>query len=185
MSEPFIGEVRAVGFNFAPRGWLVCAGQLLSIAQNTALFSLLGTTFGGDGVRTFGLPDYQGRSPVGMGSGRGLTPIVQGEVSGSENVTLLSTQMPSHTHLATAAQTGSDASATVASPSGAVAAITVLEDGRTQLNSYGTPTTSPVPMAPIVVTVQPSGGSQPAPIRNPYLGTNFIIATEGIFPSRP
>lgn len=185
MSDPFIGEVRAVGFNFAPRGWLLCAGQLLAISQNTALFSLLGTTFGGDGVRTFALPDYQGRSPVGMGNGLGLTPIVQGEVAGSENVTILTTQMPVHTHLATAAQTGSDANATAASPSGAVAAITTLEDGRTQLNSYGTPATSPVPMAPIVVTVQPAGGSQPVAIRNPFLGTNFIIATEGIFPSRP
>jgi microcystin-dependent protein len=185
MSEPFLGEIRAVGFNFAPRGWAFCAGQQLSIAQNTALFSLLGTTFGGNGVTTFALPDYQGRSPVGMGNGPGLTPIVQGEVAGSESTTLNVTQMPMHTHTATAAQTGSDAAATAPGPAGNVSAITVLEDGRTQLSSFGAATATPVQMAPIPVTVQPSGGSQPLPLRNPFLGTNFIIALEGIFPSRP
>lgn len=185
MSDPFIGEVRAVGFNFAPRGWALCAGQQLSIAQNTALFSLLGTTFGGNGVTTFGLPDYQGRSPVGMGNGPGLTPIVQGEVSGSESVTLLATQMPSHTHAASGVQTASDASATQASPSGAVPAITVAEDGRTTFFSYDAAANGRASLAPIAVTVQPAGGGQPVPIRNPFLGTNFIIALEGIFPSRP
>src|SRR5688572_6320685 len=98
MSEPFLGEIRMVGFNFAPQGWAFCQGQLMSIAQNSALFSLLGTTFGGDGQTTFALPDYRGRSSVGMGSGPGLTNIVQGEKSGTENVTILSTQMPVHTH---------------------------------------------------------------------------------------
>lgn len=151
MSEPFIGEVRAVGFNFAPRGWALCAGQLMSIAQNTALFSLLGTTFGGDGMTKFGLPDYRGRSPVGMGNGPGLSAITQGQASGTETVTLLTAQMPSHNHTASGAQAASDASA----------------------------------MAPIPVTVQLSGGGNPVPIRNPFLGTNFIIALEGIFPSRP
>lgn len=183
MSEPFIGEVRAVGFNFAPQGWALCAGQLLPISQNAALFSLLGTTYGGNGVTTFGLPDYQGRSPVGMGNGAGLTPIVQGEISGTEQVTLLTTQMPAHTHLASGVQSASDANATVASPSGAVAAITV--DGRTQLNSYDAAANGRATMAPIAVTVQPAGGGLPVPIRNPYLGTNFIIALVGIFPSRP
>lgn len=185
MSEPFIGEVRAVGFNFAPRGWALCAGQLMPIAQNTALFSLLGTTFGGDGRVTFGLPDLRGRSPVGMGNGPSLTPIVQGEMDGTENVTLLTTQMPVHTHVASAAQSASDANATQASPAGAVPAITTTEDGRTQLNSYDAAANGRASLAPIAVTVQPAGGGQPVPIRNPYLGTNFIIALEGIFPSRP
>ncbi len=185
MSEPFIGEVRAVGFNFAPRGWALCAGQLMSIAQNTALFSLLGTTFGGDGVTTFGLPDYRGRSPVGMGNGPGLSPISQGEVSGTENTTLLISQMPAHTHVASGAQTASDANATQASPSGAVPAITVAEDGRTTFFSYDVASNGRASLAAITVTVQPAGGGQPVPIRNPFLGTNFIIATEGIFPSRP
>src|SRR5690606_5156315 len=98
MSEPFLGEIRMVGFNFAPRGWAFCQGQLLSIAQNSALFSLLGTMYGGNGTTTFALPDLRGRSPVGMGNGPGLTPITQGELAGTENVTLLSTQMPMHTH---------------------------------------------------------------------------------------
>ena len=185
MSEPFLGEVRAVGFNFAPRGWALCAGQQLSIAQNSALFSLLGTTFGGDGVTTFALPDYRGRSPVGMGNGAGLSPISQGEVSGLENVSLLTGQMPAHTHMASGAQAASDASATQPSPSGAVPAITVSDDGRTTYWSYDTAANARAALAPIAITVQPAGGGQPVPIRNPFLGTNFIIATEGIFPSRP
>jgi microcystin-dependent protein len=172
MSEPFIGEIRAVGFNFAPVGWALCNGQTMPISQNSALFALLGTTFGGDGVQTFKLPDYQGRSPVGMGNGPGLTPIMQGEISGSESVTLLSSQMPIHTHIASGVPSASDATASVGSPAGAVAAMTAAAPGN-------------VNMAPVPVTVQQAGGSQPVPLRNPYLGTNFIIATQGIFPSRP
>ena len=98
MSEPFLGEIRMVGFNFAPQGWAFCQGQIMSIAQNTALFSLLGTMYGGNGQTTFGLPDLQGRSPVGIGQGPGLSPIVQGEMAGTENVTLLASNMPMHTH---------------------------------------------------------------------------------------
>lgn len=104
MSEPFLGEIRMVGFNYAPAQWAFCQGQSISIAQNSALFSLLGTTFGGNGMTTFNLPDSRGHTPVGMGmgmgmgNGPGLTPIVQGEMSGNENVTILSTQMPAHNH---------------------------------------------------------------------------------------
>jgi microcystin-dependent protein len=184
MSEPFIGEIRAVGFNFAPVGWALCNGQTMPISQNSALFALLGTTFGGDGVQTFKLPDYQGRSPVGMGNGPGLTPIMQGEISGSESVTLLSSQMPIHTHIASGVPSASDATASVGSPAGAVAAMTAAADGRSTLKSYGAAPGN-VNMAPVPVTVQQAGGSQPVPLRNPYLGTNFIIATQGIFPSRP
>jgi len=100
MSDPFLGEIRMVGFNFAPRGWAMCQGQLLSIAQNNALFALLGTLYGGDGQTTFGLPDYRGRSPVGMGQGPGLSAVVQGEMAGTENVTLTLNQMPMHNHVA-------------------------------------------------------------------------------------
>ena len=100
MSEPFLGEIRMVGFNFAPTGWAFCAGQTVAIAQNSALFALLSTTFGGDGRVTFGLPDYRGRSPVGMGAGPGLTVVQQGEKSGTESVVLTSAQMPQHTHAA-------------------------------------------------------------------------------------
>jgi microcystin-dependent protein len=96
--EPFLGQIMAVGFNYAPRGWAFCQGQLMSIAQNTALFSLLGTQYGGDGVTTFALPDYRGRVAVGMGQGPGLSNYEQAEVSGTENVTLLQSQMPAHVH---------------------------------------------------------------------------------------
>src|SRR3712207_3315813 len=98
MSEPFIGEIRMVGFNFAPRGWATCDGQLLSIAQNTALFSLLGTTYGGNGQTTFALPDLRGRAALHQGQGPGLTNRVIGEASGTETVTLTTNQMPSHSH---------------------------------------------------------------------------------------
>lgn len=183
MSDPFIGEVRAVAFNFAPVNWALCDGSLLPISQYQALFSLLGTTFGGNGTTNFALPDYRGRSPVGMGAGPGLTPIVQGQMAGSEQVSLNSSQMPMHTHTASAGQQGSSAMATATSPAGAVAAQT-NSDGRTALKSYAA-APGDVSMAPITVTVQPAGGSAPVPVRNPFLGTNFIIATSGIFPSRP
>lgn len=192
MSDPFLGEIRMVGFNFAPQGWALCNGQVMSIAQNSALFALLGTTFGGDGVQTFGLPDYRGRSPVGMGAGPGLTQIVQGEVSGTENVTILSTQMPAHTHAATPGASSLQVAGTPtnpvavptatnsvlgASPTGVPAAAAIWSDSLTD------PVTTTNPIA-VNVTIGQTGGSQPVPIRNPYLGTNFIIALNGIFPSR-
>ncbi len=203
MSEPFLGEIRMVGFNFPPRGWALCAGQLMPIAQNSALFSLLGTTFGGDGITTFALPDYRSRSPVGMGNGPGLTTIVQGEKSGIESTTLNISQMPIHNHVATTtatatstgtlqvAGTSSNPSATpsatnniLSASGGGPGSATIWSD---QLG------TSPVTLANpevintavnVNVTVQSAGGSQPIGLRNPFLGTNFIIATEGIFPSR-
>src|SRR5689334_8868100 len=98
MTQPFIGEIRFFGFNFPPRGWASCAGQLLSIAQNQALFSLLGTTYGGNGVQTFALPDLRSRVPVGVGSNGGVGTYTLGEQSGTENVTLLTTQIPQHNH---------------------------------------------------------------------------------------
>src|SRR5271170_2037339 len=109
--EPFIGEIRYVGFNFAPPGWALCEGQTLSIAQNTALFSLLGTTFGGNGQTTFNLPDMRGRVPVGMGNGVGLTPRNLGETGGVEAVTLTTAQMPRHRHGLRAASSSADSSA--------------------------------------------------------------------------
>src|SRR5262245_52695325 len=102
MVQPFLGEIRMTGFNFAPQGWALCNGQLLSIAQETALFALLGTTYGGDGVQTFGLPNLQGRIPIHAGQGVGLTNRNLGEMSGSEGVTLTTTQIPGHNHLLSA-----------------------------------------------------------------------------------
>ncbi len=223
MSEPFLGEIRMVGFNFAPTGWAFCAGQVMGIAQNSALFALLGTTFGGNGQVTFGLPDYRGRSPVGMGAGPGLTPVDQGEASGTENVTLLSTQMPQHTHAAVFAGQSSPVSGTaattvsvdvgtnaaepmVAPAQGATAYLsaTTAKAGLQAVTFNGlyantAPGSTKASLGGINastagaglsstaagnVTVAPAGGSQPVPVRNPYLGTNFIIALEGIFPSR-
>jgi len=202
MSDPFLGEIRMVGFNYAPRGWALCAGQLMSIAQNSALFALLGVTYGGDGVTTFALPDYRGRGPVGMGNGPGLTPMVQGEKSGTESVTLSPLQMPNHTHLATTTATATStgtlqvagaSSNPLATPSTTNNVLSASGGGPGSATIWSDQLTSPVTLANpeaintavnVNVTLQAAGGSQPVGLRNPYLGTNFIIATEGIFPSR-
>jgi microcystin-dependent protein len=193
MSEPFLGEIRMVGFNFAPQGWAFCQGQSMSISQNSALFALLGTTFGGDGVTTFKLPDYQGRSPVGMGNGPGLTPISQGEVSGTESVTLLQTQMPMHTHalsqlnasIAIPTNTTAGASKTPSNTSVLSTTNDTAAGAEVDIYSAGPGTSTLQPFnASVAGQISQAGGSQPFAIRNPYLGTNFIIALEGIFPSR-
>ena len=180
MSEPFLGQIMLVGFNFAPVGWAFCNGQLLSIAQNAALFSLLGTAFGGDGVSNFALPDLRGRAAVGFGNGVGLTPYTLGEITGTETVTLTASQMPAHSHLVGA----NAANATVASPSGADLAQSVDPAGRgTPVNTYSTPPmTKPVTLDP--ASVQQSGGSQSHSNIQPVLACNYIIALQGIFPSR-
>lgn len=188
--EGTIGEIRMFAGNFAPRAWAFCAGQLLSIAQNTALFSILGITYGGNGQTTFALPDLRGRCPVGTGQGPGLTNIVLGELSGTENVTLLTSQMPAHNHTASATVTGTvnlscleDAGSTD-TPSGAHMAIS---PSGAHIYSPNPPDaamgSSPI-SATANVTIGISGSSQPVPIRNPYLGMNYIICLEGIFPSR-
>lgn len=177
MSEPFIGEIRMFGGNFAPTGWALCNGQLLSIAQNTALFSILGTTYGGNGQTTFGLPNLQGRFPMHWGNGPGLTPRTLGEMSGSESVTILQTQMPAHTHIANAR---SD-EANTDTATGAVWAKAVDGSGNA-VSAYSSgipPNTTMSPQA-----IGQSGGNQPLPIMDPYLCVTFIIALQGIFPSR-
>lgn len=193
MSEPFVGEIRMVGFNFAPRGWAFCQGQQMSIAQNTALFSLLGTTFGGNGQTTFGLPDYRGRAPVGQGQGPGLSPIIQGEMAGTQSTTILITQMPMHTH------TTVGMTASVAIPVNVTAGTTktpaatmvlsqtsdTVAGAEVDIYSTGPGTTTLEPFtAHVTGAVGIAGGSQPLGIMNPFLGTNFIIALQGIFPSR-
>ena len=173
--EPFIGQLLLVGFNFAPKGWMFCNGQLLSIAQNTALFSLLGTTYGGDGITTFALPNLQGRVPIGMGRGPGLSDYQIGEASGSESVTLTTSNMPAHNHILLA----HNGEGNVNSPEGAY------------LAGYGTaaPPTGPYSNSNPDVSlaanaVGPTGGNQPISIMQPFLTLNWIIAVEGIFPSR-
>ena len=178
MADPFIGEIRMVGFSFNPRGWALCNGQLMSIAQNTALFSLLGTTFGGDGVQTFGLPDLRGRVPLHQGSGPGLSTYVLGQLAGTENVTLLSTQMPQHTHLVNCqTATGSVTAPAANYPAGNQ----VNRDTGVAVDTTYDPATNGT-MNPAVIGI--AGGSQPHANIQPYLCVNFVIALVGIFPSR-
>jgi microcystin-dependent protein len=171
MSEPFVGEIRMFGFNFAPQGWAQCNGQLVPIAENTALFSLLGTTYGGDGRATFALPDLRSRVPAGQGQGPGLSPYAEGQAGGAETVTLAVTQMPGHTHpvKASSSAAGSD-----------------QPEGRTLARSAShiytaKPDTSTVMNAGMLGD---TGGSQPHDNIQPYLAVNFCIALAGIFPSR-
>lgn len=167
MSTPFIGEIRMGGWNFAPDGWAQCNGALMSIAQNTALFSLLGTTYGGDGQNTFGLPDLRGRIPVHTGSG---FPI--GQLSGAETVTLTSNEFPVHPH----AFMGSTNNGTQGAPPGNVPA--TFPGGRAYI--AGTPATA-LASGSIQAT---TGGGQPHDNMQPYLCVMFIIALSGIFPTQ-
>jgi microcystin-dependent protein len=179
MGDQFLGEIRLVGFNFAPVGWAFCDGSLLQISQNQALFALLGITFGGNGSTTFGLPDLRGRAPVGMGNGPNLTPVTQGQLAGNESVNILAEQMPIHTHALSVAGTetaGANAPSRTNNVLGASGA------GQGSATIWSTALNSPVALNPAQVGV--AGGSQPLPIRNPFIGTNFIIALTGIFPSR-
>jgi microcystin-dependent protein len=170
MSEPFLGMIAIYGFNFAPRGWAYCNGQILPIAQNTALFSLLGTMYGGNGQTTFGLPDLRGRFANHFGQGPGLSSYDQGQVGGTENVTLSVTQIPAHGHpIAPPASTNSP---TASKPTNSVPAAGNIYDagpGNATMFNFQSGLT---------------GGNQPAPIMNPYLTLNYCIALEGIFPSR-
>lgn len=183
MSEPYIGQIQAFGFNFPPRGWATCQGQILSIAQNTALFSLLGTTYGGNGQTTFALPDLRGRSGIGQGQGPGLSDIVMGEQSGTENITLLITNMPIHTHVATGTSTlqAEGKPGDSANPQGRMLAgnanTFVSPDSTANKTLFSESVTT-------TVTNSTAGGSQPFGKRDPYLGLNFCIALQGIFPPR-
>ncbi len=171
MSDPFIGEIRVVALNFAPYGWAFCDGRTMSIQQNTALFSLLGTMYGGDGKTTFGLPDLRGRVPIDWGSGPLLTPRTIGETGGEQTVTL--GQVPPHTHTALGAS-GSGPT----SPTGATWG-TQPGRGATSTYSDAVPNT---PMNPQALGM--SGGGAPHNNMQPYLVLNFVIALMGIYPTR-
>lgn len=175
MSEPYLAAVIIFGGNFAPRGWALCQGQLLSIAQNTALFSLLGTTYGGNGQTTFALPDLQGRVPIGQGQGPGLPDVVLGEESGQETVTLLTTEIPAHTHPVALGASNVDGNpAAVKSPANAVPGY-----------SDSAPLYAPSANASMsAFNSGIAGGNQPHSNLQPYLALNYIIAMEGIYPSR-
>ena len=173
MSEPFIGEIRMVGFNFAPRGWALCDGQLLSISQNTALFALLGTTYGGDGRTTFALPDLRGRVPVHNGNGPGLSSYPIGTRGGVEAVTLTANQIPPHNHAANAAGpagNSNDAIGNIWADDAGVSSATyssAAATGTMRGNAIGN-----------------TGGGQAHENRQPYLAINFVIALVGLYPSR-
>lgn len=175
MSEAYIGEIRMFGYNFAPRGWLDCNGSLLAIAQYDVLFALIGTTYGGDGQTTFALPDLRGRLPISQGQGPGLSNYVIGQVAGTENVTLLSTQMPAHSHSAVA----TSASANVGSPG-----TTVLPGAISSDTLYTNDVTNLVPNVMAASSVSFAGGSAPHENCMPTLTVRYCIAVEGIFPSR-
>ena len=181
MSEFFIGQIMMTGFNFAPRFWALCNGQLLPINQNQALFSLLGTQYGGNGTTNFALPDLRSRAPIGYASSvdpAWQPPAVQiGQAAGVENVTLLSTNLPSHNHAVNA----STASGDNRSAGGRIFA-TSTNAGSPPPNLYAASTGALVPQNP--QTVAPSGGNQPHPNLQPYSVINFCIALSGIFPSR-
>lgn len=168
--EPILGSLLLFAGNFAPRGWAFCNGQIMSIAQNTALFSLLGTTYGGDGQTTFALPDLRGRVPIHWGQGPGLTPIQLGQSGGAESVTLTISNMPAHNHsLSGSAGNGAPI------PTGHVL-------GSPDANIYDAK--NPPTLALNAASIGTVGGSQPFSIAQPYLALSWIIALQGIYPSR-
>ena len=171
--EDFIGEIRMFAGNFAPRGWAFCDGQLLAISQNDALFSIIGTTYGGDGVTTFALPDLRGRLPVHKGQGAGLTNYTLGEKFGQETVTLVPNNLPPHTHPVY----GVSESGTQANPAGNFPANSQAQDPEYAVNG------TRVPMN-FAVTGQNSTSNAPVNNRQPSLGVNYIICLYGIYPSR-
>ncbi len=173
MSEAFVAEIRIVGFNFAPQGWATCNGQLIPISQNTALFSLLGTNYGGNGQTTFALPNLQGSAPMHWGQGPGLTDHFIGETAGSSSVTLLQTEIPSHTHglqaYARPATSADPTNNSISRSANTTAFVADVPASRVALNTSSLGVT---------------GSSQPHNNMQPYLVLNFVIAMQGIFPPR-
>lgn len=181
MATPFVAEVTIYPFNFAPKGWAFCAGQLLPLSQNTALFSLLGTNYGGDGKSTFGLPNFQGNAVIGQGQGPGLSPYFVGQEGGASSVTLLQSEMPSHSH---------SWSANTSDGTVLTAANNMLSNAFTgsktvnYVGNYMTTNNNPATaMSPFAIGI--TGGGQPHDNMQPYLTLNFCIALQGVFPARP
>ncbi|MBB4081738.1 tail fiber protein [Brevundimonas lenta] len=180
--DSYMGTIQAFGFPYAPRGWSTCQGQIMSIAQNSAIFSLLGTTYGGNGQTTFGLPDLQGRAPIGQGQGPGLSQYSMGGVLGTENTVLTTNNLPAHTH----SLMGTTGGATVSAP--AAADVLASANGSdpangdaVTVNIYGPPAT----MAALnPASIGMTGGTQPFPILGPRLVINYSICLQGAFPSR-
>ena len=174
-ADPYIGEISIFAGNFAPRGWAFCNGQLLPIAQNTALFSILGTTYGGNGTTTFALPDLRGRAPLSSGQGPGLSDYDLGQSGGTETVTLTTNEIPAHNHSVGAFNNKGDQS----NPTNNVNAI-VVDSSNGTANAYAASANATMNNGAVGST----GGSQPHNNMQPYLTLNFIIALQGVFPSR-
>ena len=180
MSQPYVGQILIFGCNFAPAGWALCQGQLLPISENETLFQLIGTTYGGDGQSTFGLPDLQGRVPVHMGQGPNITQNYQiGESAGVESVTLTTQQMPSHNH---AVMERSGTAGDVSKPGGNVLADEFVTPAGAAFVYAAFANTNQVALAP--QTIAPAGGSQPHENRQAFLTLNFCISLFGVFPSQ-
>jgi microcystin-dependent protein len=172
MADPFVAEIRIFPFNFAPRGWAFCDGQLLPLSQNTALFSLLGTTYGGNGKSNFALPNMEGNAPMHPGQGPGLSLHDLGETGGSQTVSLLESEIPSHTHTVRVVSDPGDLQAPAA-------ARAIARSG----NGFAY-VTGPANMQLAFQTLPPAGGDQPHNNMQPYLTLNFCIALQGVFPPR-
>ncbi|NIM41436.1 MAG: phage tail protein [Hydrogenophaga sp.] len=191
-SDPFIGEISLVAFSYAPVGWALCDGRLLSVSQNAALFALIGAAYGGDGHTTFALPDLRGRAAIGAGTGPGFRPVELAQYLGDENATVLQNNLPAHTHAASFTSGGVrpvaySGGASVTDPTGAVPANPVGEGGAA-LPAFAPAAEANAGLAPLPVqgqvTVSPTGAGQPLNIRNPALGLNYIIALVGVYPPR-
>jgi len=175
MADPFVGELRLVGFTFAPLGWQLAQGQILSINQNAPLFSLFGTMYGGDGRTNFGLPNLQGSAAIGVGQGPGLQPYTQGQIGGVPNVSLNSTTVPPHSHNLQVSTSPADLPSPASNSFG---------DARAAGGNIYTATPTPiVPMSPAAVSTV--GGNKPHNNLMPYLTLNWIVSMTGIFPARP
>lgn len=174
MSDQFVAEIRIFGFNFAPRGWAICSGQILPISQNTALFSLVGTQYGGNGTSNFALPNLQGAAALDQGSGPGLTQRTVGDVGGEANVTLSLRQLPQHTHSAQCV--ANNTTKPTYGPGNALWSSDAAGD-----NEYNTGAGN---VAMNTAAIAPTGGGQPHNNLQPYLALNFCIALQGIFPPR-
>ncbi|MFC0779674.1 phage tail protein [Flavobacterium sp. HJSW_4] len=194
--EVFLGTILSFAFNFAPRGWAFCNGQMMSIAQNSALFSLLGTTFGGDGMSTFGLPDLRGRAPIHFGQAPGLSNYVMGEKAGYEQFTLTTLNIPAHGHTLATTGTGTVSLTANSVVGGTITNITdggnnSFSSGGSTPNIYSEPGGSGTDKiggftgtVALAGNTGLTGGTQPFPLSSPYLVVNMCIATSGIFPSR-